>query len=318
MKTPLPHETDAVFLTDGGLETTLIFQEGIELPHFAAFVLLKTQRGRAALRRYYRRYAELAKKHGAGLVLESPTWRASSDWGTRLGYSRESLIAANRDGIGLMHEIREQFESPRLPVIVSGCIGPRGDGYEPGAVMSAGAATDYHTLQARIYRDAGVDLISGFTINYVNEGLGIANAAALAETPSVISFTLETDGNLPTGESLREAIETVDAKAIAAPAYYMINCAHPTHFERIFDEEGDWVKRIRGIRANASCRSHAELNDSTDLDAGDPDELGFQYASLRAKIPNLNIYGGCCGTDHRHVNAMFEARTRAGLTLLAA
>jgi S-methylmethionine-dependent homocysteine/selenocysteine methylase len=300
----LPHHTDRPFVTDGGLETTLVFHEKIELPCFAAFDQLRTPDGREILREYYRTYAKLARKYAVGFILESPTWRANPDWAKKLGYTDATLIDANRDAIALMDEVRWEFETPETPVIISGCVGPRGDGYQPTALMTAREAADYHRPQLRTYRDAGADIVTAITLNYVEEAIGVADAAAALGIPAVISFTTETDGKLPTGQTLGEAIEAVDAAASQPPAYYMINCAHPTHLRDALPEGAPWLERIRGLRANASCRSHAELDESSDLDAGNPEELAGQYRQLRGKLTKLNILGGCCGTDHRHVEAI--------------
>lgn len=304
IKPLLPHHTDRLFITDGGLETTLVFHEKIDLPCFAAFTLLKTGDGRALLDRYYRTYLNLALQYGTGFILESPTWRANPAWASQLGYSAEDLVNANRDALGLMHQLREEFERPDTPMIISGCIGPRGDGYKATALMTAREAAAYHGPQIRTYFDAGADLITATTMNYVEEAIGVANAAAALGIPAVISFTTETDGRLPTGQSLGDAIEMVDATAAVPPVYYMINCTHPTHFQDVLPEDASWLERIRGLRANASCRSHAELDESPDLDAGNPRRLAVQYRQLRRKLPNLHILGGCCGTDHRHVEAI--------------
>ena len=120
--------------------------------------------------------------------------------------------------------------------------------------------------------------------------------------PCVISFTVETDGRLPTGETLAEAIESVDAATGRSPAYYMINCAHPTHFDHVLDASEAWTKRLRGLRANSSRCSHAELDNAPELDIGDPHELSGQYAEFLRRFPHINVLGGCCGTDHRHVD----------------
>lgn len=307
-KPSLPHESSIPFITDGGLETTLVFHEKIELPCFAAFILLKDAGGRNVLRNYYRTYAQLAVRFGAGFVFESPTWRANPDWATKLGYSPVELEEANRDAIRLMHEVRAECETPDSPMVISGCVGPRGDGYQVGALMSPEESAHYHEPQLRTYRDAGADLVSAITMTYPEEAIGIANAAAALGVPAVISFTLETDGRLPSGQTLRAAIQTVDAQADKAPAYYMINCAHPTHFVDALERGEGWVQRIRGLRANSSMRSHAELDNSPDLDVGDPVDLGRRYASLRGTLgTRFNIMGGCCGTDHRHVAAIAEA-----------
>ncbi|HRQ64096.1 MAG TPA: homocysteine S-methyltransferase family protein [Xanthomonadaceae bacterium] len=298
---------DRPFLTDGGLETTLIFHEGIELPMFAAFDLLRTEAGTAQLRRYYARYAELAREQGLGLVLETPTWRANPDWGKSLGYDAKGLASANRRAIELMLGIRAQYESTQCPMPISGNLGPRGDGYVPGQRMSMAEAAVYHHPQIRVFADTAADLVSAFTMNYVEEAIGIAMAARDCDMPVVISFTLETDGNLPSGDSLAQAIERVDAETAGYPVYYMINCAHPTHFERVFSEAAAWHHRIRGLRTNASMRSHAELDSCSDLDDGNPDELGLQHRRLKSMLPQLTVLGGCCGTDHRHVEAICRA-----------
>lgn len=306
-RSALPQLGNGFFLTDGGIETTLIFLEGLELPDFAAFHLLRTNQGEAALRSYFETYAALADRHGAGLVLESPTWRASADWGARLGYGARELLQANQKAIALMEDVRSSTRDGSARAVISGCIGPRGDGYAPGKTMSAREAADYHTAQARAFADSAADMITAITMNYVDEAVGIAQAAERARMPVAISFTVETDGRLPTGQSLGEAIDAVDAATFGYPAYYMVNCAHPTHFADALDERASWTSRLRGVRANASRKSHAELNDSTELDSGDPAEFGLQHAALRKRFPHLCVMGGCCGTDHRHVEAIAAA-----------
>ncbi|HAC60254.1 MAG TPA: homocysteine S-methyltransferase [Rhodobiaceae bacterium] len=301
----LPQLAGGPILTDGGLETTLVFHNGIDLPFFAAFDLLKDEAGTETLRDYYRLHANIALQAGTGFILESPTWRASPDWGTKLGYSPNALDAANRVAIRLMHELRDELESERSPMVISGCIGPRGDGYDPGRVMNAEEAADYHAPQIRIYAEEGADLITAITMTNIPEATGVARAAAAAGMPVAISFTVETDGRLPTGDSLKDAIAAVDAATDNAPIYYMINCAHPDHFAGALD--GGWTKRLGGIRANASRCSHAELDEATELDAGNPQELGRLYAGLYARFPHLAVLGGCCGTDHRHIEEIVRA-----------
>jgi len=303
----LPQLGDLLFLTDGGIETTLIFHDGLELPHFAAFVLLKDAKGRAALRSYYVPYATLARDSGLGFVLESPTWRASSGWGRKLGYTDEELAEANRQSIALMAELRAEFETARSPMVVSGCLGPRGDGYDPGQAISSDEAQAYHAAQISVFRDAGADMVTAITMTNADEAVGVARAARAAGMPVAISFTLETDGRLPTGQALEEAIAEVDGATEGYPVYFMINCAHPTHFDPVLEPGSAWTRRIRGVRANASRRSHQELNDAPDLDAGDPVELGGQYRHLRDRHPHINVLGGCCGTDHRHIEQIGRA-----------
>ena len=303
----LPQLDGGFYLTDGGIETTLIFHEGFDLPDFAAFDLLKTPQGEAALQKYFRTYADLAKRFGTGLILESATWRASPDWASRLGYSRQALVGANRRAIQLLEGLRDEYETGQTPVVISGCLGPRGDGYVPDSVMTAQEAESYHREQIETFAASAVDMVTAITMNYVEEALGIARAAQKLGIPVALSFTVETDGNLPTGQTLQSAIEQVEEETSRYPAYYMINCAHPTHFEHTLAGEGAWLDRIRGVRANASPRSHAELNEAPDLDDGNPVELGMQYSRLKDRLPLLNVMGGCCGTDHRHVEQIAEA-----------
>jgi S-methylmethionine-dependent homocysteine/selenocysteine methylase len=300
---------DGVFITDGGLETDLIFHQGLDLPCFAAFTLLADEDGTAVLREYYARYLEIARTHGLGMLLDTVTWRANPDWGERLGYSPDELAAANRSAVALAQEIRDTH--PDIPILISGCVGPRGDAYSPEELMSPIEAKRYHLAQISTLADAGVDLITALTLTNVGEAVGIVRAANQARVPVVISFTLETNGRLPSGQELREAIEDTDASSYRAPAYYMINCAHPSHFADALDDDGPWLERIRGVRANASAKSHAELDESDELDEGDPAELAADYRALLERLPNLTVLGGCCGTDHRHVAEICAACVQA-------
>lgn len=297
----LPQLGSRLFLTDGGIETTLIFHDGLQLPHFAAFVLLDDETGRAALVDYYERHIGIAKNAGVGFVLESPTWRASDDWGAKLGYSDSDMANFNRRAVGMMQDLRIVHENGSTPMAISGCIGPRGDGYVPGETMTAREAERYHGSQIRAFASAGADITTAITMTNAPEAIGIVRAAENAGIPVAISFTVETDGRLPTGQQLGEAIEEVDAETGSAAAYYMLNCAHPDHFADTLAPGTAWSQRVRGIRANASRRSHQELDDASDLDDGDPSELGEQYRALRRLHPQLTILGGCCGTDHRHI-----------------
>ncbi len=303
----LPQLDGGLFLTDGGIETTLIFHEGLDLPAFAAFDLLKDAEGTETLRRYFEPYAELATERGVGFILESPTWRASPRWATEIGYSDCELDELNRKAIALMEEIRERYESAEAPVVISGCVGPQDDGYNPAEKLSASAARDYHSTQIGTFSQTAADMVTAITMTYADEAVGLTQAAADAGMPVAISFTVETDGRLPSGQALGAAIEQVDVRTGSAPAYYMINCAHPAHFDSVLDAGEPWQERIRGLRANASTKSHAELDEATELDPGDPTDLAARYAALGSKLPQLNVLGGCCGTDHRHVREIAQA-----------
>ena len=297
----LPQLADRIFLTDGGLETTLIFQDGIELPYFASFPLIETVEGRRMLEAYYESYIGIALAAKTGFMLDTATWRANPDWAAKLGYGEAALDEVNRRSVEHMIAMRDRFETGESPMVVSGAIGPRGDGYVADHAMNADEARAYHLPQIESFHAAGADMTTAFTINYVEEGIGIALAARSVGLPVVISFTLETDGKLPSGMALGEAIQAVDDATMGYPVYYMINCAHPTHFAPILETGEPWANRIRGIRGNASTRSHAELDSSPDLDAGDPVDFGARYRSLRDRHSQFTVLGGCCGTDSRHV-----------------
>ena len=303
---PPPHTSDKVFLTDGGIETCLIFHEGLELRDFAAFELLGSATGREHLKGYFRRYAAIARDAGTDFIFESPTWRASQDWADRLGYSADELDAINRDSIRLMRELEAEF-GPDLKAVISGCVGPRGDGYNPAFHMTTEEAEAYHLAQITSFAAAGATVITAMTMTHVDEAIGITRAAASAGVPAAISFTVETDGRLPSGHTIAEAINAVDAACEGPPSYYLINCAHPRHFEGVLDGNSGWASHIRGVRANASRMSHAELDNAEELDDGNPHEFGHNYRDLRQMLPNLTVMGGCCGTDHRHIEAISHA-----------
>ena len=304
MKT-LPLHSNTLYLSDGGLETWMVFHEQIALRDFAAFEMLLNRSGRDALRTYYRRYARIAEQCGRGFVFESPTWRASQDWGDRLGYDPGKIVEINRKAIGELLALRNEF--PDLPALISGCVGPRGDGYSPAAKLTAYEAQAYHMPQIAALATAGAQVISAITMTHVGEAIGIVRAATALGLPCVISFTAGTDGHLPDGTAISAAIWAVDAATGNAPAHYMLNCAHPSHFEHSLEAEADWLGRIGGIKANASRLSHAELDCATVLDDGDPEELAESYCRLQRLLPNLRVVSGCCGTDHRHVAAIGRA-----------
>jgi S-methylmethionine-dependent homocysteine/selenocysteine methylase len=303
----LPQLSGDFFITDGGLETTLIYHENIELPCFASFIVLKDESGCQLLRNYLGKYVDIARKYNVGLLLESATWRAHPDCVQTLDYSEDDVINFNRKSIELLGDIRDQFETEKCPMVINACIGPRGDGYNPTVIMSPEQAQAYHAIQIGVFSQTKADMISAMTLNYPEEAIGIARAAKEVGMPVAISFTVEQDGKLATGQTVKEAIQLVDKATDNTPAYYMINCAHPSHFTHVLLPEEDWVRRIRGVECNASKKSHAELDESKELDAGNPVEFGTDNRALLYKLKNLNVFGGCCGTDYRHIEEICKA-----------
>lgn len=306
-KISLPHQGERIFITDGGIETTFIFLKNIDLPEFAAFDLLNSESGINGLRDYYQDYIEIARQNKLGLILDTPTWRASTGWGSKLGYTPAEIREYNLSSVSLMKNIRDRNISEDSPMIINGAIGPQDDGYNPTQILSADGAERYHIHQVEALADAGVDMISAVTMTYAEEAIGITRAAQSLGVPVAIAFTVETDGQLPDGMSLKDAIETVDAATHSGPAYYMINCAHSSHFVHVLKNDARWMDRIVGLRANASCMSHAELDEAVELDDGNPVEFGQSYAELNQLLRNLRVFGGCCGTDHRHISEVCKS-----------
>ena len=297
-------ETRRFFLSDGGLETFLIFEKGYDLPCFSAAVLLDTEQGRADLRAYFERFIDIAKASGRGFILDAPTWRAGTAWAGPLGLSLKDTMETNQRAVSFVSRLRAEHETTSCPILINGLVGPAGDAYAPDTEISEQDALLIHAPQVHALGRAGVDMISAMTLTHAHEAIGIVQAAKEIDVPVVIAFTLETNGHLPSGQSLGDAIAQVDAATDGGPLYYMINCAHPDHFRDVLNTSAAWMLRIGGIRSNASRQSHAELDEAEVLDDGDPVELGKLSAELLSRLPNIRVLGGCCGTDHRHVGCI--------------
>jgi len=295
-------EAGEMALTDGGIETSLLFHEGFELPCFASFPLLDDERGRAALRRYFEPFLDMARQRGLPFVLDTATWRANPDWGAQLGYDADALAAANRSAV----EFARELAQGRPDVMINGMVGPRGDGYVVGERMTPDEAADYHAWQIAVLHRAGVQRITALTLTYPEEAIGVVQAATALGVPVVPAFTVETDGRLPDGTSVAEGVERVDEATGGTAEFFMINCAHPTHISAGLDD-APALGRIGGLRVNASALSHEELDEAEELDEGDPALLGQDNAALRDRLPSVRLLGGCCGTDHRHVSQMIAA-----------
>lgn len=304
MRTEALKYADRFYLTDGGLETYMIFDKGFELPCFSSAALLETPEGRSELTKYFERFVDIADRTGRGFVMDVPTWRAGVAWASELGLSQEEVLTINRKATTFVADVRDRLEKDNLPIVLNGLIGPSGDAYAPDNVPTAENAFVIHAPQIRELGRAGVDMVSAMTLTHVSEAIGIAYAAKEIDLPVVIAFTVEVDGFLPSGQSLERAINEVDAETNEAPLYYMINCAHPDHFAPVFSDGGAWLNRIGGLRTNASRLSHEELDAAEELDSGNPSELSRLHAPLLELLPNVRVLGGCCGTDHRHVECL--------------
>jgi homocysteine S-methyltransferase len=292
------------FITDGGIETHIIFNMGVELPHFSAFPLNDSATGREVIRRYYRDYLPVARAARRGFLFATDTWRASPDWADRLGYDRALLRQNNRTAVALCAELAQEFAAAGIDTAIAGILGPRRDAWQYDAGMSVAEAYDYHAPQIESFVGTAAASVQAYTLTNTPEAIGIARAAAQAGLPAVLAFTVETDGALPGGKPLGAAIAEVDAATGGYADYYMVNCAHPQHFAGPLRSGESWVRRIGGLRANASAKSHVELDQSPAIDMGDIGEFARVHAELLPVLANLRLVGGCCGTDYRHIAAL--------------
>jgi len=305
----LPQLSDDLFLMAAGLETELMFKHGVEIPGFATHALLPDPKVRDFIAGYYRRFIDLAHDQEAGFVLGSQTWKAHMHWADEQGVTEDELRAANHDSVAFIAGLRDEYSGETGPIVLEGVIGPRGDAYAPDYVITPDEAEAYHARQIAWLAETQVDMVSAYTLTQSDEAIGIVRAAQAADVPVVISFTLETDGCLPSGQSLQGAITAVDQATGSGATYFMVNCTHPDHFSHVFEDQ-DWSRRIRGVCCNASRKSHAELNQSETLDDGNPVEFGAQHKAMQDKSPWLNVFGGCCGCDLRHVTEIAHALAR--------
>lgn len=302
----LPQLSGDLYLTDAGMETDLIFNHGVEIREFASHTLLPDPVSREIVAKYYREFLSLAKKFDAGFILDSQTWKAHLHWAKDLGATEQELCSANKDSVAFIAELRDEYSTNSKPIVLNGLIGPRGDAYAPESRVAAVEAEEYHAKQIGWLAETEVDMVTAMTFTQSDEAIGVVQAARSADLPIVISFTVENDGRLPTGQPLGEAIIAVDDATSTAAAYFMVNCAHPDHFFDVLNDS-NWARRIRGLRCNASRLTHAELDECEVLDDGDPEELASQYKSIAASMPWLNVFGGCCGSDLRHVTEIAKA-----------
>jgi homocysteine S-methyltransferase len=307
----LPELDERILLTDGGMETWLIFSAGLELPQFASFPLVDDPRGVAVLRTYYSPYVEVARRAGRGLVLDAPTWRASSHWGELLGYGPAELDDVNRRAVGLVEDIRR--ESADVPIVIGGCVGPCADAYTADERLSADETFAYHLPQIQTLAQTAADFVNALTLAYAEEAIGIARAARTVEMPVAISFTVETDGRLPSGQGLRDAIEEVDAATDGAVEFFMVNCAHPTHFVHVLSGDGPWLephqRRTRERIGEEPCRARRvrPARRRGSRGAREPLPAPSHYPRLCELLPKFAIAGGCCGTEDRHIAAISAA-----------
>ena len=295
-----PRETGVQYLTEGGTETEAIYRHGHELREFAAFELMNNPGAVADLRDMYKRYLDVAARNGFAAMMAGFDYRASPDWGEKLGYSRQGLAEMQHKCIDFLREVARPYEGQLSRIVICGNVGPRGDAYSLNRDITAETAEEYHSTQIETLKECGVDLVWAATINNIPEAVGISRACARAGLPVNMSYTLDSTHKLKSGPSLREAIEVTDAEAgVARPDSYGINCSHPDEFEPAL-EPGDWARRIRLLRPNAAKMDKVSLCKLGHIEEGDPEELGKQMGDLARRYPDIDIWGGCCGTWDKH------------------
>ncbi|OMP88511.1 Methionine synthase [Diplodia seriata] len=298
------------FLSDGGLETTLLFKYGFDLPEFAAFPVLDSENGRTVLHELYAAYIKVTIKHKTGIVLGTPTWRASRPWIERLGFPVQKVAYTCSAAVDLLKALREELETADSPVVISGILGPLADAYKTN-VITVESARDGLYDQVKALSDSGADMLGIATITETAEAIAAIQLAQEFGLPITVSFPVETDGRLLNGRSLSEAIAEVDTVTDGYAAYFGINCAHPLHFKAALGAMDLGIRRRIGvIRTNASAKSHAELDNSDSLDRGDPVELAGHHPELQELLPRLMVLGGCCGTDEEHMDAIASQTIR--------
>jgi len=296
-----PQSKGRFYLTEGGTETELMYRHGFELPHFAMFPLLDNPKAVSKMREMFRSYLDVAAEHDFCALMGGLDYRASPDWGDLLGYSPASLSDANLQSIEFLRELAHEYSSQVPEILIQGLIGPRGDAYERNETITENEAEDYHSVQLETLKKANVDSALAITFNNIPESVGVARAAAKIGVPLAISLTLDSNSKLHSGPSLAEAVTTIDEETNQAPEYFLINCSHPLEFEPAI-EPGDWVRRVRGVRPNASKMDKMALCQIGHLEEGDPEELGRLCGDLARQYPHMDIWGGCCGTWDNHLN----------------
>lgn len=295
-----PVRDGVIYLTEGGFETELMYLHGFELPCFAAFTLLDSAKGRAALRGLYARTCDVAAEEGTGVLLGWLNYRASPDWGAKLGLSPAGLAEATLRSIDFLEDLRRDYAGQIPDFLINDGIGPRGDAYGTGGAITETEAEDYHSVQIATLKGSAVDVIWAATQNNVAEVIGMARAAQAQGMELAVSWSLNSASRLSSGPTLAEAVETVDAAVPGAVAWHSLNCSHPLEFEPALTP-GGWQDRLRCIRPNAAAMDKIALCKLGHLEDGDPQELGAQMGALARRYPHFDIWGGCCGTDHRHL-----------------
>ena len=297
----LPRVDGTYYLTEGGIETEIMYKYGFELPHFAMFPLLDNPEALTAMKGIWQRSLRAAADNGFNAIMNGVDYRASPDWGALLGYTPDGLASMQMRAIDFLRDVARDFEQDIDTIIISGTIGPRGDAYSRNETITADVAEEYHSVQLATLKKAGVDMAWAMTFNNIPEAVGTIRAAENTGIPIAMGLSLDSSSRLNSGPSMAEAVPEIDAQTNSAAAFFGLNCSHPLEFEPALDG-GEWMKRLRSIRPNASPMDKIALCKIGHLEDGDPDELAQQMLDVARRMPHMDIFGGCCGTDERHLS----------------
>ncbi|MCB8822139.1 homocysteine S-methyltransferase family protein [Microvirga rosea] len=302
-------QSGVVFLTDGGIETRLIYEFSLGLRDFASFPELFDSRGRAALRKVYTSYLDVAAQSGRPMLIGSPTWRAHPDGLRHAGFGEpDDLTRVNTEAVSFLRELRREMKLEKQ-VYIAGVIGPRGDGYRAEGAPQTEEAQHYHHAQARALADAGVDFLYAPTFASRTELIGVALAMAGTGCTYALAPVINGHGDLPDGSSLSEVISFIDATVQPRPLYYLTGCVHASTFsDAVADDDRLqplMPKRLVGMKANASALPPEKLNDLDHVEGDEPAAFARGILNLHNKY-SLRILGGCCGTDAGHIRALAE------------
>lgn len=294
-----------VILGEGAVIERLRRSPGIVLDeHVVNSALIYRPEGRAALEHIYHQYLRTGQRHDLPLLLSTPTWRAGLERIAAAGLAGRDL---NGDNARFMSGLRNSYGDYARKVVICGLMSCRGDAYKPAEAMTADAAHEFHTWQARALAAAGVDFLLAATLPALSEALGLAHAQAATGLPYLISFVARPEGTLLDGTPLHTAIAAIDDGVAPRPLAYLINCTHGSIFRSALLHEGNSSamarSRVIGLLANTAALSPEELDESPELVAEEPDHFGRTIAALHTEL-GMKILGGCCGTDERHIELL--------------
>ena len=295
------------YLAEGGQETELMYGHGFDLPEFALFPLLDNPAAAAKLTAMYRAVLDVAVRHRLGVLLGGLDYRASPDWAERLGFDAAQLAEYQIRSIDFLRQVSQPYRK-RLPhILVAGCVGPQGDAYHRNEAVTETSAQAYHSTQMANLAAADVDVVEAMTFTSAEEAIGVIRAARAHDLPIVVSFMIDSAGAADGSWSFRKMIETVDSATDGYALFYGINCSHPVEFEPQLAEPGEWLDRIGLLRPNASAKDKTELCQIGHLERGDPADLALRMERLAERMPDVRIWGGCCGTWDEHLERIAAA-----------